>query len=174
MPLPKCVKVDFYDHASAQALREEGWREIGVLDQWSGKIIGAERGAKRGQDRGWAAGRIEEFGFTGRLWRDPEIPRFTAMAETRGLILGVEDLQFFAINSDGFAIVTRQGETLRLNLVGVLKKGSGIAQDLINSAVSALGTTWFRAGTYSDNLAARRLYEVMGLERKYSELVFHK
>ena len=174
MPLPKCVKIDFIDTKSAAVLIEEDWREVGVLELWGGKVQGKIRGAKIASHFSQKTPfieRLNDFNFSGRLWRDKQIDRKDAIEETKSF-LERADL-FYAVH-DGFGIFTRRGEELYIDLIGVLNGQRGIAQDIIRSAVHDLETEHLWAGTYSDNVLARQLYENLGMKKNCRYRVFHK
>ena len=174
MPLPKCVKVDFIDTKSAAVLIEEGWRDIGVLELWEGKIQGKIRGAKLiSDDNGKKPfiNCIPEFGFSGRLWRDGLFGELDAIDETRRFMI---DADLFYATEDGFGIFTRRGEYLYIDLIGVFNRRKGVAQDIIRSAIYDLETDHLWAGTYSDNVIARKLYESLEMHLNYRYRVFHK
>lgn len=111
-----------------------------------------------------------DFGFTGRLWRDPNISRAFAKAETRKFILECPDDRFFA-HKDGFAIVTRTGHLMTVDLVASLDHQ---AFRILSHVARKLGTRFAQAGTYEDNERAMSLYKRMGLRPVKTEMVLHK
>ena len=176
MLLPNCVRVDYRDDRSTEVLIADGWREVGILDTYTGEIEGRLRGAHPVDSRqhGALTQNVEAYQFTGRVWRDPRY-RPIAPEETRRFIAGTPPERIFVTEAGfGFGIFTRNGESLTLDLIGVVDRNRGIAQDIIRSAIRHFETKWFRTGTYSDNIAARRLYTILGLSLNHSDRVFHK
>lgn len=175
MPLPKCVKIDYADGTSAVVLADEGWRDVGILEIWHGEVSGKIREAKSVDNLEGKMpfiDRIADFNFSGRLWRDEQIEREEAIEQTRSFMKNSK--LFYAIEKNGFGIFTRRGEDLCIDLVGVLVHRKGHAQDIIRSAIAHLETDHLWAGTYSDNVPARRLYETLGMRTTCRYRVFHK
>ena len=168
MRLPQCTAISTGSKKRIQEHLDRGWREVGIRQTFSGKfapVVSEElepRARKHYADI--------DFGFTGRLWRDPHIPRDFAKAETRKFILECPDDRFFA-HRDGFAIVTRTGHLMTVDLVASLDHQ---AFRILSHAARKLGTRFAQAGTYEDNERAIRLYKRMGLRLVKKELVLHK
>lgn len=84
--------------------------------------------------------------------------------------MGCPPQRFFA-HGDGFAIVSKNGNLMTVDLVASLDHS---AQRILTHAAHTLGTTYMQAGTYHDNEAARGLYRKMGLRVVKREVVLHK
>lgn len=164
--MPQCGVMGAGSKKRIQEHLDRGWREIGVRQTWSGKFAPQTCELLEPKDREHYANL--DFGFTGRLWRDPQVPRETAIAETRRFIL--ESSGFFA-HGDGFAIVNKKGNLMTVDLVGSLDHS---ARRILTHASCVLGTKYMQAGTYEDNLAAQALYKKMGLKMVKREAVLHK
>ena len=169
--MPQCTVIKPLCKKRIQEHLDRGWREIGVRQTWAGKFCPApfDLPAPLGpRDRAWYAD--QDWGFTGRLWRDPLVSRETAQAETRRFILECPGHLFFG-HQDGFAIITRAGNLMTVDLVA---SRDHMAGRILAHAAHALGTQYMQAGTYHDNLAAQGLYRKMGLHVVKREVVLHK
>lgn len=147
---------------------DRGWRQIGVRQTLAGKFVPQSCEPLEPKAREYYAG--IDFGFSGRLWRDPHVPRETAVEETRKYILQCPPQRFFA-HGDGFAIVSKNGNLMTVDLVASLDH---TARRILTSAAHTLGTTFMQAGTYHDNEAAQGLYRKMGLRVVKREAILHK
>ena len=168
MQLPQCAVVGAGSQKRIQEHLDRGWRQIGVRQTWSGKFAPQSCDPLVPKSREHYAGL--DYGFTGRLWRDPQIPRETAEDETRWFIMVCPPQRFFA-HGDGFAIVSKTGKLMTVDLVASLDH---TAQRILTNAAHTLGTTYMQAGTYHNNEAARGLYRKMGLRVVKREVVLHK
>ena len=174
MPLPLCVRTELGDRQSRESMEADGWRMIGVLETWSGNVEGKLRGARADQPaRERIIADVPVYGFSGRLFRDPEIDGRDAIEATRSMIRSHPGPMFYTLES-GFGLFTRNGELLTINLIGCLDRGKGTAQDIVRTAVYETEATALRAGSYSDNVAAGALYQSLGLRLFCREFVWHK
>lgn len=166
MPLPKCVKVNEHDHVSRETLEGEGWRYVGTLDTYEGEIDREvdPRVTKATPDEAWNI--ATKIDWTGRLWRDFEIPTIEAWAETERFIRS-DEYFLYKIGGAAFGIFDEE----RIALIGVHPAAQGIhlAERLIRNQFS-----FVRAGTYSDNTPAIKLYRRLGMKFISSQAVFHK
>lgn len=166
--MPQCAVMGAGSRKRIQEHLDRGWREIGVRQTWAGKFAPETCDPLLPEAREYYA--TLDFGFTGRLWRDPHISRETAIAETRKFILECPPQRFFA-HGDGFAIVSKTGNLMIVDLVASLDHS---ARRILTNAACALGTTYMQAGTYHDNEAARGLYRKIGLRVVRREVILHK
>ena len=166
MRLPQCAVVSAGSKKRIQEHLDRGWRLVGVRQTWAGKFAPKSCEPLEPKGRDYYAGL--DFGFTGRLWRDPDISRETAVDETRRYIR--ESSGFFA-HKDGFAIVRRTGFLMTVGLVGSFDHS---ALRILTHAANTLGTRYIQAGTYEDNQGAQGLYRKMRLRIVKREAVLHK
>ena len=164
--MPQCAVMGAGSKKRIQEHLDRGWRHVGVRQTWSGKFSPKACEPLEPKDREHYANL--DFGFTGRLWRDPQVRRETAIEETRRFILKSPG---FIAHGDGFAIVSKKGLLMTVDLAGSLDHS---ARRILTHAAFALGTKYMRAGTYEDNLAAQALYKKMGLRIVKREAVLHK
>jgi ribosomal protein S18 acetylase RimI-like enzyme len=173
MPLPLCVKVEANDVVSREALEIEGWRFIGQLNTYSGKVY-----EERVDDRVFYCpdpgkqGVVNSIEWTGRLWRDKAVKTEDASAAMAWL-LADESLTCYAIGKGPAAFgLFRNG---RVVLIGVhpMARSLGLATALIRRIARGTGKV-ITAGTYSDNTAAIALYRSLDMDLILSQAVFHK
>lgn len=185
MLLPKCVRVDAHDKQSARALKSDDWRRIGKLNEYRGKVNVREPEfvgeVERGGDRAWILEAVPRFDFKGRLWRDKSIPIEDAIDETRRFIGEARDHHLFHIPHKGFMICRGHGgwgvsgkKPMRIQLIGVLERRSGVGRRLVEAAAVYYRNDFFVAGTYSDNESAKSLYLSLPLSLVGAYEVFHK
>lgn len=169
MPLPKCAKVDVNDAVSRESLVAEGWRCVGILETYSGEM-----------DRFFDS-RIEyssapplvtagQISWSGRLWRDDQVSRDDAWAETEKVLTN-EKYYTYILGSLPAAFVVCSVGTVHLIGTHPFARGLGLAKMLVQYAAHGGKIT---AGTYADNEAAKRLYQSLGMSVIKSQAVFHK
>ena len=165
MPLPICVKVD------------QSARCVGRLETWCGPKPPC---AKETESRLCAGYELHDMAkdihWTGRLWRDPEIPKSVAMAETLRYIDEADGIKL-RHHQNGFGLFAPEGDRIRILLIGVRIdcRRRGVARDLIAEAGRCFSEIPdVIAGTYHDNHAAQRLYMGLGMKIIKTELVYHQ
>jgi ribosomal protein S18 acetylase RimI-like enzyme len=111
---------------------------------------------------------IKSLGFGGRLWRDPQVTTAEAVRETQNYIRNHPNI--YTVGKYPAAIGLFTGP--RIDLIGVVPeaRGLGLAEMLIRAAIDGK----IIAGTYSDNMGAKRLYRKLGMEITKTEDVYHK
>ena len=167
MPLPKCVKVDLDDKRSRGHLESEGWRQIGALLTYKGRIYrhGDSRVSMcRGEDILELAAQIE---WSGLLWKDPMVPEDECWEDMRDFLLN-NKFHTYRVAKAGFIVC----DASRVHLIGVhpVAGGLGLAVAMIRSHFDT--TVW--AGTYADNGPAKKLYKSLDMEVVKQQAVFHK
>ena len=170
MPLPLCVKVDFRDRQSQQNLLDEGWRGIGELMTWRGRVKHIEDGHVKEVTGSDVIGLAKQIAWSGRLWSDKKIPEKVAWAETEKFLLETSD-NIHMIGNVGFIVSTQT----KIKLIGVhpMVRGAGLAAVMIRATRPEHGE-WLEAGTYLHNEAAQRLYSGLGMRHEKRQAVFHK
>lgn len=175
MPLPKCVKVSALDMDSRRTLAGDAWREIGVLCQYQGRIERKEGTVETGGDRSWLLAAVPDFGFSGRLWVDPLIPRETAIEATCAFIAATPDERLFQIPGKGFVLCRLvPGNAINIDLIGVLQPRQGVGHRLVYGIANHFDNDFFIAGTYSHNRTAGQFYYFLRMHVTRCEAVFHK
>jgi len=158
MPLPKCVVLDYLDPGPLS------WRHMGTRITYRGRVIRIPDKHVRWVDACYVSDCIGSVDFSGRLWRDT---RIDAYAETKKWIKGK---YAYALGKypAAFAIIRNDG-TIELIGVHPAAAGLGLAERLIRHVGGTI-----TAGTYTDNVPARKLYERLGMKEIKREEVFHE
>jgi ribosomal protein S18 acetylase RimI-like enzyme len=189
MPLPLCVRIDADDHRSAEALKQDGWREIEILEVWgndmsrcSGIVSPMIRSAKPTDNLPCQLIAQKACVFD-RLHRDPKVKLTDADAFKREQVNAafrgpLDDVLVFESGPvSGFVILEMEYIAFSIGLICVdpAHHGKGIGKALIQTAMSLRPHhSKIRAGTQSHNIPARSLYrscELAVLERLRT---FHK
>ena len=176
MPLPRCIRTAF--DAEAGRLLADGWREIGTLVTYAGTTPPFRGGVARSgtpdsidTSLDKMIGKIE---WGGRLWRDPEVSKETALAETLRFVSKFQgDIWEDRRHNAGFVLIDESAEqNSRVVLLGVLPefRRKGIARWLLGAARKPV----LVAGTYADNDASCALYTSLGMTILKRERTFHK
>lgn len=163
MLLPTCVRVD---RAAKCVGRLETWRGPAPrVAETVSQLAGGYELHDMAKDIHWS----------GRLWRDPDIAKADAMAETIRYINEAPGIKLRHHNN-GFGLFEREGDAVRILLIGVRIdcRRKGVARDLIAEACRCFpDVPDVIAGTYHDNHAAQRLYMGLGMKIIKTELVYH-
>ena len=197
--LPFCVRINFDDAQSREALRKDGWREIEVLETWECRTpFPSSRNVRvRLIEPGDvpACEQIAETAFEfDRLHIDPKVPDDLANEHKRGAVRNamagccqIYVAVDFSWRNDGltlprlveqavgFNIVKRDGPVAVIDLIAVAKgwQRRGVGQALLR-AVLTPDTEIIRAGTQAVNEPARNLYRRCGFSLVKKQRTFHK
>lgn len=179
MTLPLCAKTEAHDQQSTQAMAADGWREIGCLVDFAGDILPAPApfiNLYGPGDRLVHALRMASMiKWSGRLFRDPQVPHETALLALSDDLAKADDNGNLLCCRDGFIMISGNAQAMRIGLIGVVALQRGVAKALIRyAAARKSGSSHVMAGTYSDNQGAQALYRSLGMEPYRSRLVWHK
>ena len=106
---------------------------------------------------------IFRIDWSNRLTRDPRLDRTESLVRMCRSLWSDPGFRFVDFDRRGFVFFgLPQGDTTRVNLIGVLPehRGQGVAKSLLALAP----TSYIIAGTYEDNEASCALYKKIGLE----------
>jgi ribosomal protein S18 acetylase RimI-like enzyme len=194
MPLPLCIRIEADDTRSAEALRQDGWREVEVLETWCRPL---------GQGNHWAwfvhgvrvaepqdllaCQAIAAHSFvTSRLHSDPKVPldvaeQFKLDWIKRSFEQTPQDV-FVHLNPttnkvDGFLICKPEINAIRIDLIGTddSRRQGGVATRLVGWAIDTYpGRACIVAGTQERNGPARLFYQKRGFRVIKRQRTFHK
>lgn len=191
MPLPKCVRIEYADKRSAEALLEDGWREVEVLETWRRKAKPVDADRLKGQAEIRRAEKrdmnaliwIAQTSFVhDRLHSDNEICSAEADKAkgewVRRAFSGDADRIFVAEYDDrvvGFVIckVIKGYSVIDLIAVDRRYREHGIGSQLLVYAIHHYGLD-MEAGTQERNKAGKELYKSLGFVCKGKRRTFHK
>lgn len=181
MTLPLCVRIDAADERSAINLKNDGWREIEVLETYRGTVAGQiNYGITLAvpTDISWMQDLACEKFKLDRLHTDPIVPELDARQEKRAW---VERAQYDAdsiiwkyAEEQGFLIARWDGDDFVIDLLCVANPRRGIATALIRHGMFCCVATHVRAGTQSMNEPGKALYKSLGMEIMKRQRTFHK
>lgn len=165
MPLPKCVKT----LERSDALEADGWRHVGTLLTFEGAKDRVFHGGVVIAEPKDVLGLAKEIEWSGRLWRDPQVGRRTALDET---LRHIEEFYgtIYAIGNGPAAFGMFKGPCVVLIGTHPAACGLGLASKLIRRAIGGK----IVAGTYADNAAAIALYESLDMKQIHRQEVYHK
>lgn len=191
MPSVKCARLDYEDICSAEALKEDGWREVEVLETWRRKAspldvsqLSGEAIIRRARPEDqhtviW----IAQTSFThDRLhadWNIPSVEADQAKGEwVRKAFAGDADRIFVAEIDNhvvGFIICKVLDGYALIDLIAVDHRwrAHGIGSQLLTYALHHYGLD-MEAGTQERNKEGKGLYERLGFECVKKRRTFHK
>jgi ribosomal protein S18 acetylase RimI-like enzyme len=183
MPLPKCTRIDFDDDFEASRLTADGWREIEILETWSGPVpkgIGLAAYTPTLADIP-ALQAVALAAFTeDRLHKDPLVARGEAdAAKSKWVADAVMDYKravFVSGHPAAGFISVFPGKTMVIDLLAVHPdhQGEGLGKDLVITACQYADAEFVEAGTQSTNEPARKLYKSLGMGIVKRQRTFHK
>ena len=195
MTLPLCVRIDAEDQRSRQALLDDGWREIEVLETWETAIdythymnLGFPTTDRFGDIKMEDFEKLAVESFTyDRLHADPDVSKEDADQAKRDWVRRVfatsgGHQRIFGYPGDdgdlaGFLIVKVDADAVVIDLLAVAesKRGRGIGRSLVSMALKQFPNRRFlRAGTQRTNEPAARFYASLGMRVVKTQRTLHK
>ena len=193
MPMPQCIRIAFNDRARADELIALGWREIEVLETWTGgvprDVIETERTEIARRDDMEAIQKLAARSFKhDRLHADPLVPAAEADAAKEKWVADAfqgtdRQITVARVNGEvgGFLIYKswRRGSSARWLYIDLLAvdpryRKHGLATQLVIQAARAGGFRKIMAGTQEANEPARAFYKSLGMKVSTRQRTFHK
>ena len=192
MPLPECIRIAFDDQVRRDELLALGWREIEILETWTGNApdapyskIRAELAIKADRENLQNLA-VDSFKFD-RLHADPHVRKIDAdAAKAKWVDDALNDPSRVVTvirRADGIAGFLihradrqRKVRAMVIDLLAVDERHrrKGIALQLVAQAAKAGGFRKIKAGTQSTNEPARAFYKGMRMKVSRRQRTFHK
>lgn len=191
MGLPEVCRIPYDDRARRDELLALGWREIEVLETWSGQapLVGGNLRSELATKHDLEALQtlaVDSFKYD-RLHADPKVRKIDAdAAKAKWVADAMADperiVTVMRLNGGiaGFLIYRadriHHRRCLIIDLLAVDEKyrQKGIARQLVAQAASAGGFRRIKAGTQSTNEPARAFYKGLRMKVSRKQRTFHK
>lgn len=188
MSLPLCIRIKATDQRSADALRQDGWREVEVLETWranspfNNRIHKLIRPAKPSDNLVCQKIASQAFMYD-RLHMDPCVSDDEANDAKRAWVNGAftTNLPNLFVYDDsivkGFISMKIETNMAIVDLVAVdpVYHGKGIGRALVCHAQTVYPhINQIQAGTQEINVAGRALYASLGFAVVDRQRTFHK
>lgn len=170
--------MDADDLESVNRLTQDGWREIEILETWTGKAPHEKGLSKmaREEDIDKLMLTAVNTGGHSRLYRDARVSKRTAdMDRMNRIEKSVRDKDTFVF-IDGASFLSmkiKEGKAV-IDQIAVSEQGKGIASGLIKRACGAFNVDTLQAGTQETNEPAKALYRSLGLKVTRRQRTFHR
>lgn len=170
MPLPLCVRVDFEDTRSAQALHNDGWRQVEILETWRGPLDPIP------QSHVWPMTADAAASLAPIACHWFEHSRLGPKEKEEWIRNADPDTSFMC---DAGFVILRLGldGTVIVDLIGVDPgcRGRGLASIMLREATWRWhNRKWLQAGTQETNIPAKKLYESLGMKIIRNQRTFEK